>query len=98
MPFTYRRVVKVFVASVLLCGLVHILGHSQVAGYMLLTTGCVGMAVTVGSAMGYIDVIGRDGRTISPITIVSYADDQSNMAHGFWVSSVGMLTVADEFP
>jgi hypothetical protein len=56
------------------------------------------MAVTVGSAMGYIDVIGRDGRTISPITIVSYADDQSNMAHGFWVSSVGMLTVADEFP
>jgi hypothetical protein len=72
MPLTYRRAVKVFVASVLLCGLVHILGHSQVAGCMLLTTGCVGMAVTVGSATGYINVIARDGRTIPPITLVSY--------------------------
>ena len=68
MPLTYLRAVKVFVASFLFCGLVHVLGHSQVAGYLLLASGCVGMAVTVGSATGYTDVIGRDGRTIPPIT------------------------------
>jgi len=68
MPLTYLRAVKLFVVSILFCGLVHILGHSQVAGYMLLAIGCTGMAVTVGSATGYIDVIGRDGRTIPPIT------------------------------
>jgi hypothetical protein len=72
MPLTYRRAAQVFIASELLCGLVHMMGHSQVAGYILLATGCVGMTVTVGSATGYINVVGGDGRTIPPITLVSY--------------------------
>ena len=72
MTVVYMHAVRVFALSVILCGLVHILGYPLVAGHMLLATGCVGMAVTVGSATGYIDIIGRDGETIPPITLVSH--------------------------
>ena len=72
MALTYLYAVRVFILSVILCGLVHMLGYPPVAGYMLLATGCVGMAVTVGSATGYIDIVGRDGETIPPITLVSH--------------------------
>jgi len=75
MVLSYLYAVRVFILSVILCGLVHILGYPLVAGCMLLATGCVGMAVAVGSATGYIDVIGRDRTVIPPVHPLTCADD-----------------------
>jgi len=76
MTVVYMHAVRVFALSVILCGLVHMLGYPLVAGYMLLATGCVGMAMTVGSAAGYIDVVGRDGQVIPPV-LLTRADGRS---------------------
>jgi hypothetical protein len=96
MHLAYMRAVKGTVSSVLLSGLVHILGHSQVAGYMLLATGAVGMAVTVGSAMGYIKIIGRDGRVIPPMTWVSDPKTYVSLDKVMLSIGAGMLTTADD--
>jgi hypothetical protein len=96
MPLTYTSAVKVTVASVLLSGLVYILGHSQVAGYTLLATGGVGLVVTLGSAMGYIKIIGRDGRVIPPMTWMSDLKTYVSLEKVMLSIGAGMLTTADD--
>ena len=63
MPLIYSDTIKAFTAALLVCGAIYLLGYRQLAGYMLLGTGCIGMAITIGSAAGWIDVV-RDGRVI----------------------------------
>jgi hypothetical protein len=96
MPLTYMRAVKVTVVSVLLSGLVHILGHSQVAGYMLLAIGGIGMVVTLGSAMEYIKIIGRDGRVIPPMTWASDLKTYVSLDKVMLSIGAGMLTTTDD--
>lgn len=72
MPFLYRQAVKVFVLSVLLCGVTYVVGYHALAGYMLMMVGLIGMIVTTGSALGYIKVIGSDGKVIPPARKVSH--------------------------
>lgn len=95
MTLTYVGAVKVFVVSVLLCGIVHVLGPTQEAGYMLLATGLVAMAVTVGSATGYMEVIGRDGRTIPAATWLSYPTKVAYFDRLMLNVDAGTLTVVD---
>jgi hypothetical protein len=45
-----------------------LLEYRQLAGYMLLGTGCIGMVITVGSVMGWVDVV-RNGRVIQPARV-----------------------------
>jgi hypothetical protein len=66
MPLQYTYAVKVFTAALLGCGAVYLLEYPRLAGYMLMTTGCVALGITIGSSAGWIDVVGRDGRVISP--------------------------------
>ena len=77
MALSYLHAVRAFVFSVILCGHVHTLGYPLVAGYMLLATGCIGMATTAGSTAGYIDVYGRDGTVIPPVQLLTRAGGRS---------------------
>ena len=71
MPLAYNYTIKAFTAALLVCGAVYLLEYRQLAGYMLLVTGCIGMVITIGSAAGWVDVV-RDGRVIPPAK-VSYS-------------------------
>lgn len=47
------------------------LEYRQLAGYMLLGTGCIGMVITVGSVIGWVDVV-RNGRVIPPAKVSAF--------------------------
>jgi hypothetical protein len=68
MTLIYSHTIKAFTAAILVCGAIYLMGYRQLAGYMLLGTGCMGMVITVGSAAGWVDVI-RDGRVITPAAV-----------------------------
>ena len=72
MPLSYTYAVKAFISALLVCGAVYLLEYRQLASYMLLGTGCVAMAITIGSAVGWIDVVGRDGKVIPAATMVHF--------------------------
>jgi hypothetical protein len=42
---------------------------------MLITTGCVGMALAVGSAAGWIEVLDKDGKVIPAMKIGGYSSE-----------------------
>jgi hypothetical protein len=52
MTLIYSQSVKAFTAAILVCGAIYLLEYRQLAGYMLLGTGCMGMVITVGSVIG----------------------------------------------
>jgi len=68
MPLTYSHTFKAFTTAILVCGAIFLLGYKQLAGYMLLGTGCIGMVITVGSVIGWVDVV-RDGKVIPPAKV-----------------------------
>jgi hypothetical protein len=68
MPLIYNHTIKAFTAAILVCGAIFLLGYRQLAGYVLLGTGCIGMAITVGSVIGWVDVV-RNGRVIPPAKV-----------------------------
>lgn len=68
MTLIYSQTVKAFTAALLVCGAIFLLEYRQLAGYMLLGTGCIGMVITVGSVMGWVDVV-RNGRAIPPAKV-----------------------------
>jgi len=71
MPLIYSNTIKAFTAALLVCGAVYLLEYRQLAGYMLLGAGCMGMAITIGSAAGWVDIV-RDGRVIPPAKVSPY--------------------------
>ena len=68
MPLIYSPTVKAFTTAFLVCGAIFLLGYRQLAGYMLFGTGCMGMVITVGSVIGWVDVV-RDGKVIPPAKV-----------------------------
>jgi hypothetical protein len=75
MPIRYPYAVKLFFVSVILCGAIYLLGDDQIASLMLITTGCVGMALAVGSAAGWIEVLDKDGKVIPAMKIGGYSSE-----------------------
>ena len=72
MPLAYSHIIKAFTTAVLVCAALYLLEYRQLAGYMLLGTGCMGMVIAVGSAAGLVDVV-RDGRVIPPAKVSPYS-------------------------
>jgi succinyl-CoA synthetase alpha subunit len=68
MTLIYSQSVKAFTAAILVCGAIYLLEYRHLAGYMLLGTGCMGMVITVGSVIGWVDVV-RNGRVIPPAKV-----------------------------
>jgi hypothetical protein len=68
MPLIYSHTIKAFTIAILVCGAILLLGYRQLSGHMLLGTGCMGMVITVGSVIGWVDVV-RDGRVIPPAKV-----------------------------
>jgi hypothetical protein len=70
MPLLYSQCVKAFFSSVAVCGVVYLLDYHQLAGFLLMVTGLIGLVVTTGSFTGWIDVL-KDGRTLPQAVLVS---------------------------
>jgi hypothetical protein len=68
MTLIYSHTIRAFTAALLVCGAIYLMGYRQLAGYMLLGTGCMGMVITVGSVIGWVDVV-RNGRVIPPARV-----------------------------
>jgi hypothetical protein len=68
MTLIYSHTIEAFTAAILVCGAIYLLEYRQLAGYMLLGTGCIGMVITVGSVIGWVDVV-RNGRVIPPAKV-----------------------------
>jgi hypothetical protein len=68
MTLIHSHTIEAFTAAILVCGAIYLLEYRQLAGYMLLGTGCIGMVITVGSVTGWVDVV-RNGRAIPPAKV-----------------------------
>lgn len=94
MPLYYASAVRFFASSIFICGMIYLLGCPRTAGFSLMALGTVGLVMAIGSAIGWLDVIGRDGMIIPPAEFVKRSSIAVSPSRRTAAASVSMTSLS----